>query len=311
MSYPTLLECYTRCREIAGDTEGGGQVYTNTILLGHVQAAVREMFRTMRNLAVTRVIREVYYILPMNTTVLLPASVGINDFAEPIQIAERGGLTSFAVSGAVNVPTGLQVTTTAPHGFNTGYMVTLNALGGLRDVDGAYGVTVTSPTQFIANGLYTVGAYTIGGTAAHSSNNFARLDMGTTVKVSQDNNTRLTNVAWRENRLWFPLCNEDRQLQIIYYSSGTVPVASNDQVTVDDSLDFLATYAMCLASGALGADTMSGSLRKQSVGERWDEGIPGGQLRNLMQAAVRELQNRPVEERCRQAYRPIIPVYGF
>lgn len=310
MPYPTLTECYTRCREILGDTEGGGQIYTNAILLGHVQSAVREMFRTMRNLATTRVIREIYYILPANTTVLLPVTMGINDFAEPISIAERGGLSSVAITGAVNVAAGLQVTT-ATNTFNTGDIVTLNALGGLRDVDGAYGVTVLSPTQFIANGLYTVGTYTSGGTAAHSSNNFAILDFGTTVVVSQSNTSRITNVAWRENRLWFPLCDEERQLQVIYYSSGSVPVSANDQVTVDDSLDFLATFAAALASKSLGADVISADLRQQAVGDDWKRGIPGGLLRGLMQAAVRQLQNRPPEERCRQAYRPVIPVFGF
>lgn len=312
MSQPTLSECYTRTREILGDIEGGGQIYTNTVLLGHIQSSVRELFRSMRRYAVTKVVREVYYILPANTSVLVPSTAGITDLAQPILIGERGGLTTSVVFGASQVATGLSITATA-HLFVMGDVVTLNLLGGLKGAEGAFGVTVVNANTFIANGVIVTGTYTSGGVAARSDNYFYEVTIGTMIPVVRrsSDNDRIVNVAWREGKLWFPVCDEDRQIQISYYSSADVPVGINDLITVDDSLDFIATYAASIAALANGADTLGGTLRVSAAGPRFDEGITGGQLFALMQSGVRELQNRPPEDRSRLAYSPVIPHFGY
>lgn len=311
MAQPTLTNVFDECRSRLGDDEiSGGQIYTDTVLLYPAQAAVRELFKNMRNFGVGKVVREAYYVLPADTSVLQPVTAGITDLSAPIGMGERGGLTSVTITGAVQSGSGLNIT--AVNSFADGDYITLNGMGGIKNASGIFGISNTTGSGFTAGGVISTGTYTSGGVAVKSTDEFRPMTFtDVPFRVSSAHDAQLNSVQWREERFYFPVCNEDRQLRIIYYSSADVPTTGADIITIDDSLDFLALWASSVASLGRGAESLSAMLRKQAVGSAYDEGRTAGALKQLLAAAVRDLQNRPVNERSRGAYRTPMPMFGY
>ena len=306
MPSPTLNEVYEQTRAECGDTEvPGGQIYTNSLLLPHIQSATRTLWRGLRNLATPRVQRTLYYTLPANTNTFYPLSALATDFSEPTgPVGYRGGLTSVAITAAVQSGNNLLVTCSGGHNLTTGDNVVLEQLVGLRGANILCTVTVTSSTQFTANGVLTTGTYVSGGYVVSSTDEFKLLEWRSAIPSSVTRSTPgLTYVVWSDNHFAFMPSNDAQQLRIFYWSSALVPTTGTDVVYVDDCIDFLAKYAGSMACKAQGANDRASTLAVQSVGPRFDEGIFGGELRQLMQAAVRERQNLSPYERGPRPFR--------
>jgi hypothetical protein len=306
MAYPTLTEVYDQTRAECGDTEvPGGQIYTNSLLLPHVQSATRTLWRGLRNLATPRVQRTFYYTLPANTSVFRPSTALITDFSEPTgPVAQRSGLTSVAVSAATQGATSLAVTCSSAHGLATGDTVVLEQLVGLKGANVLCTVTVTSSTQFTANGVVTTGTYVSGGFVVTSTNEFSGLEYRQSIPTSTTRNSRGLSVAvYQDNYFQFLPSNDDQQIRITYWSSAQVPTTGSDEIAFNDCIDFIAKYAGSMACKAQGANDRAATLKVESVGPRFDEGIFGGELRQLMQAAVRERQNLNPYERSPRPFR--------
>ena len=304
MSFPTVTEIYGQARATLADVEvSGGQIYTDTVLLPFVQEAVRRLKSVMKNVSDAMVIKTFYYILPANTSVLAPSTAGINDLTQPIYVEERGDLTTVNVSGATQAAGGLNITTATAHGFSTGNIITLNALGGLKNANGLFGITVTGGSTFTANGVVTVGTYTSGGVACFSNNQFSEMAARDQVKdVTEPTNT-LNYYAWSDGQFFFHSANEQRQLRVAYYSSAATPTSGSDIITIDDSLDFLATYTAAKAARSRRAIAIAGDLIQDAVGNYEGDGIIGGKLREIVNTGVKEWQNLSPEERRRKPFR--------
>jgi len=305
MSFPTLTEVYEQTRAECGDTEvAGGQIYTNSLLLPHVQSATRTLWRGLRNLATPRVQRTFFYTLPANTNTFHPSTALITDFSEPSgPVAQRGGLTSVAVSGALQGAMSLAITCSTAHNLTTGDTVVLEQLG-LSGSNILCTITVTSPTQFTANGVITTGPYSGGGFVVTSSNEFTALEYRQAIPSSTTRDSRGLAVAVYQNGYFqFLPSNEDQQIRITYWSSAQVPTTGADQIAFNDCIDFLAKYAGSMACKAQGANDRAATLKEESVGPRFNDGIFGGELRQLMQAAVRERQNLSPYERSPRPFR--------
>lgn len=306
MSFPTLTEVYEQTRWKCGDTEvSGGQIYTNALLLPNIQEAARALWRGLRNLAVPRVKRTFYYTLPANTAVFYPSTAGITDFAEPAApVAYRGGTTSVAISGATSVATGLQVTTSAAHGLTTGDTVTLEQIGGLNGANILCSVTVSSSTVFIANGVVTTGTYTSGGYVTTSANEFTDLVWAVSLPSSTTHSAQgLNTCAYSENRFQFLPSTTAQQIRVTYWSSAQIPTSGSDQIGFNDCIDFISTYAAAEASRSQGARDNWSILREQAVGPDFSRGVIGGELRQLMLTAVRQMQNLSPYERGPRPFR--------
>lgn len=314
MSFPTLTEVYEQTRWKCGDTEvAGGQIYTNAILLPHIQEGTRALWRGLRNLAVPRVRRTFYYTLPANTAVFYPSAALITDLSEPSgPVSQRGAVTSVAVSAAVLSGGSLAVTTSGAHNLVTGNIVVLEQLGGLNGANVLCSITVTSPTQFTANGVSTTGTYTSGGYVTTSQNEFSDLVWATQLPTSTTQNTTgLDLCVYAGGFFQFIPSNDARQIRISYWSSAQVPTAGTDQIGFNDCIDFIAIYAAAEASRSQGATQQYLTLREQAVGPEFTRGVYGGEMRQLMSAAVRQIQNQDPYERGPRPFRPQTDNYGY
>jgi len=292
MAQPTLTEIYSQARAKCGDTEvSGGQIYTDTLLLPHIQEATRALWRGLRNLAVPRVKRTVYYTLPANTSFFSPTII-VSDFSEPADmVSQRGGITSVAISNAVQSGNNLVVTTSASHNLETGDMVVLEQLGAIRWANVLSPVIVDSSTQFTINGLLTEAVYSSGGYVVTSNNEFEDIPWADKLPSATTQASPALGVCVYANRAFqFSPSTENRQLRIQYWSSVVVPTSGSDVIAFNDCIDFVAIYAASEASESQGASTRAARLKVQAVGPSYDNGIIGGELRSLMSSAVRQMQ---------------------
>ena len=102
-------------------------------------------------------------------TVITPTSFSLNGSAGNAPWAGGGTVALLpvgaTVSGASNA-TPISITTTAPHGFQTGAKVTIDGAQGNTAANGTFTITVTSPTTFTLDDSVGNGAWTAGGSAA-------------------------------------------------------------------------------------------------------------------------------------------------
>lgn len=305
MANPTLDQVYTAARAILADTEvPGGQIYTDSILLPHVQSAVRRMAQAMRGITDSRIIRVFYYVLPANTSVLVPTTAGVTDMQEPIEVGQRSGLTVADISSITVNPSSITANTAVANDFATGDIVTLTTLNGLRYRPAQYAVTVVSGTQFIVNGLVATGTYIGGGKAVYSDNKFSDVQQSYDINFTGGNTQQqLDSYAWRDGQFLFKGSTDQRELKVTYYSSATVPTTGSDVIEVDDSLDFLATYAAAKAARGQGAKDIGSELMADAVGSSVDQGsVRGGRLYDLFNSAVKQWQQMSPEERRRKPF---------
>src|SRR5579885_1687207 len=99
MAKPVLEDIFTQCRSLLGDDQvAGGQIFTDTILQPFVASAIRELFRAMRGTEDPFVLSDAYWVLPANTTVLDPATMGLANFDIPEWIEWQLPATEIAVT---------------------------------------------------------------------------------------------------------------------------------------------------------------------------------------------------------------------
>jgi hypothetical protein len=84
---PTVAEVQAEIQSLLGDEEG--RVFTAALALKGYKRAYRYMREAMLKDQVPRAVTVVLYTVPANTTVLTPATAGIADFGELIELAER------------------------------------------------------------------------------------------------------------------------------------------------------------------------------------------------------------------------------
>lgn len=316
MSFPTLSEIYEQTRWACGDTEvAGGQIYTNTLLLPHIQAATRELWRGMRNLAVPRVQRTFYYTLPANTAIFYPSTALITDFSEPSgPISQRGSLTSVAITAAAlaGSGTGLNITCGSAHGLTTGQMVTLEQINGLQGANVLCSVTVTSSTAFTANGVVTTGTYSSGGYVVTSQNEFEDLVWVDRVPVSTTQSTQgIGAVVYKDGYFQFTPSTDNQQLRVQYWSSAKVPTTGTDVVAFNDCIDFISQFAASNACKSQGANDRAATLWDMAVGPAYTQGVKGGSMRELLLSAVRQRQNMDPYSRGPKPFREQTDNFGY
>ncbi len=288
---PTKTNVLDAARFYLGDDlVSGGQIFTNTILEQPFNMAYRELFRALQGVANPRVRREAFYTLPAYTTVLAPATASITDMGELEYIEERGGMTNVAITNAVN-GAGFVTITAAGHPFSTGDIAVIYGILGMVSANGMYGVTVSSSSAFTLNGAVGPKTYVSGGIASKSTEPFLPMTQRDRIGTYTTGGTLLSEYAWFEDVLHFPICTAARQLRIAYISSAADIVAVGDTTGIDDSLDFLALRTAGLAASSRGAFNRAEELNGMAIGVVADG--TGGILRELVVAGVRAMQANP------------------
>ncbi len=305
MSYPTLQNIFDEMRSNLGD-DGvtGGEICTNTAALIQAQAAVRDMASAMVNVCDIRVFKTAYWVLPANTSVLIPSTMGVMDMAQPMSIMERGNLTIAEITGASYVDPTLTITAVA-HGFQNNVSITQSKVGGMQGANGLFAITVTGTDSSVPNGAVGTGTYTSGGVAVYSPDDFQWMDFTQNVDTQKNNAGYLRYWTWDAglNGFRFIPTGTERQLQIRYESSATVPTSVSDVVYVDNCLSFLGAWAAARFANTRLMQGHATRLATLACGPGMNIDRPGGMLWSLLQSSVRQMQRLPSAERTRPFFR--------
>lgn len=200
-------------------------------------------------------------LLPANTTVLIPSTAGLSDFAEPEMIEERPATTSTVISTTSNT-TPITVTTAAPHGFGA---VGANILGTVTGVSGTvapwgnWGGTVTGASTFTLNGSSGDGSSGTGGNFYPASqvqwNEVLPADLTNVLDGQQQQ--YLMNYCWINEQLLFRGSVQNQMLRLTYYASGNPPTNVNTNINIDNCRDLLAFATAYNAAQAVGWNDMA------------------------------------------------------
>jgi hypothetical protein len=288
MAKPTVQQVLDSARTALGDDAvAGGEVFLNAKLLPSYKKAYRVWWQAMMALGNPRVRRDVYHVVPVNTSVLDPATAGILDFGEPLFFEQRGGLTEKAITNAVLSPVTAEVSiTVAGHGRATGDIATVNGVGGVEGADGIWGLTVADPNTLRLNGSRGTGVYTAGGVLVYSNEAFSPVGW-----------------EWLGDVFRFSPSATPRQVKITYYASGAPPTTFSASIGVDDCEDLLGTLTAAYACATRNPQ-LSDRLLVDALGQYKSVERPGGLMWAFLNTSVRAMQAViPPTERRRLPFR--------
>ncbi len=298
MARPTVTNVYDNVRGQLGDAQN---FWTDAKLQPHFSKAYRVLFRAMEMLGNQFVEREVYFVLPANTATLVPSTAGISDMSDPVDVGDRSNLTVKSVTGATVGSSSVTLTVTG-HGRVDGDVVTVSQAGGIPDASGIWAISAPTADTITLNGCVATGSYTSGGTMVYSGEDFTpvvrveRLSIAPAVGSTRQ-------YSWRNGAFQFHPSGSDRQVKIVYRSSGAPPSSGSAVIPYDDCEDFLATYTAGLAFGSRGASSRRVELLTEALGPAMRTDASGGLLHDLLQLSVRAMQRIPAEKRRRQPFR--------
>jgi hypothetical protein len=91
MAQPLVSDILNDSRQLLSDTEvGGGEVFTDAVLLAHFQIAFRELYDALALAGIPR--SKVIATVTINSFVATPAALGLLDFESPIELRESAGI---------------------------------------------------------------------------------------------------------------------------------------------------------------------------------------------------------------------------
>ncbi len=302
---PNVQNVFDAARSTLGDDQiPGGEVFTNSLLAPHLAVSYAELFRALVNVQSALIQREAYWNVPINTGVVVPATMGIANMEIPLLVEERGSVTAWAVSNAVP-GAGLVTITTAPNTLAAGDQPVIYGIQGLTDdINDVWACTPSSPTVFTANGATATGTYTSGGVVSISAEQFQEVFARDRLTVqAQAPGQSFGIYAWEFGKFRFPPCSVVRQIRVTYKLSGNAPTATTASVGIDDSLTFLNYRTAGLAARSKGMRDRAAAMTLTAVGPNWESGgFAGGILGQMLDAQVRELQNLDTDQRRSPGY---------
>jgi hypothetical protein len=315
----TVQQIFEGTRALLGDTRTpGGARYTNQRLRSpaFAQAAYTELFSVLQNKAIDRTRQIRYPILPAYTSVLYPATAGINDFGDIITISERGftAANSISITGVTpNAASGYCDVTVTSHPFSDGERITIaGVLGVSDDVNGLWMITKQDANTIRLNGCRATGTWTSGGVATYSNQDFLgnELQRVDQVEYSSDapNATSLLSYEWSNDAWRFAGASEARQLEIVFRVSGSFPAGDADSVLVDDAGSYL-IYRIASLAGL--KDMPERAMRWEGIAIGPSRNVAqsiGGMLGSLIKSQVRDKQKiGPIQ---RPPFRPRRGLYA-
>lgn len=127
--------------------------------------------------------------------------------------------------------------------------------------------------------------------ASGSSDDFATVDEVDRLPQRTASDA-LREFVWRLDSFYFVGANTIRQLRINYYASGTAPAAGS--IGIDGTLLFFGNCTAAIAGKRKGYEEWQ-ELWVRAVGDKYTNGILGGELYNIMLPIVRSKQRTPLQ----------------
>ncbi len=291
----TVSDIYGDVRGLLGDS--GAEVFDDTMLAVPFGQAYRELHDCLINNGLPPARREAYPVLPAYTGVLVPAAFNITDLDEPVEVWERGNVSSVAISTLTNA-TPIVVTTASAHGITANTEVTIYGVSTPSVVNDNWWVSVPAADQLALNGSVASGAYGAGGYVAWSSEHWVICNSVDTISQVAPS-SRIKYWQWEQNRFNFRPSTEQRQLKIVYWASGTAP--SSGSIGIDNARSFLAVATAYRAAQMRDMTSRAQELKLEAYGPEMVPNVSGGALRALVNPMVKEMQKRPARP---QTFRP-------
>lgn len=296
MASPTLQNVFDAARDYLNENQvTGGETATNTTLQLSFNQAYRRVWNSLQGVS-KRVQRTVFVNLPANTSVLIPSTYGITDFAEPSIIEERPAASVVAITSTSNA-TPIVVTATA-HGLGTAGQIVEGVIGGVAGTLGPWGryfATIINANSFSLNGSASDGTGGTGGTFTP----WSQLPFIPMVPVDFEAQgldgvpqTYLGTYMWSNEQLQFIGASGIQQLRITYWASGAPPTNNSTVINIDNCIDVMA----CLTAANFALPrwpVISATLFDMALGpDRQADGVDG-LLGDFIKIQVSTMQRGP------------------
>ena len=291
---PTVQQAYSRARLHLGDEKD--QIYHNEVLEPDLDTAYGEMFAVLDLYNNKKTQREAHFDLPARTTYLDPATVGLSNFGEPIDLRERTVADSFTITAVdTTSPPGCILTLSSSHSWSDGQEVIVYLVGGVSDEindNWVADVSGLAANQIKLLGCTATGSWTSGGVVSSSTESWsAPMEASTVPPNYRDVTGRSVGIyQWRGDIFRFPQTNEARQIKIVYSISGSAPIKPTASLGVDDSLRFL-SYRMASTAGYKKYHPRAETYERMAIGQNGEADGRGGFLAQLVGLGIQTLQN--------------------
>lgn len=299
---PTTTTVYAAVRSYLGDDEvSGGDLYTDAVLLPHLQSAVNTLFRCLTRSESPLTERTCYYNLPAGQSYLDLDTAGMGDVAEMLSIRAKTVESSGAIEDLVwNAGTSAWRVASTAHGLSSDNLVYLYGVtdGADEFVNADWRITVINADNFDLRGSpnKTAATATYDSVAATGRWVFATAtDWGYPMNqvdgVQDINDSGLgfrQAYDFRQGALRLqPDLAAARLLEIKYRIEPNNIVSTAPNLRVRNSQDFLARMTAGLAALQKGAAESAAMNLAIAMGSAsladLDEGNPGGLLGSLAQ----------------------------
>ena len=286
----TVLEVFNTARsQLQGGDTSASIGFSNTQMQQFFNVAYPELWQIMAQVQTPRVRRDFFHYLPAYTTLFDPFAIGIDDFAEPEQIEERGNVTTLTITGTTDT-TPIGVATSGTGGLVTNSSVQIADVTGTTAPWGMWYITYLSPTLFSLNGSTAPGVAGTGGKVMWSGDRFLMMGAVRDMPYNQPISSYLRIWQWQDSQLRFLGATQPIQLHITYWASAIPPTNVNTELGIDDCMAFLSTRVASLAAESRGWYEMANRLTARALGPKGEADGSGGLLRSFLNLQVQNLQ---------------------
>lgn len=271
-------------------------VFTAEDLMPFFGMAFREISSLVQRWGLPQAEQTAYYLIPAYSSRFVPAQVGIADFGEPIEIAERGNVTAVPIT-LISDTTPMAVTLdgvapqTNSEVFISGPMTPAAAVG-------RWFWTKTGASAGTLNGSIAAGEFS--GDATLQTSNEKWIPVVPVEDLPQvDPGDALRMWSYEDDTIEFPGATTARQIRLKYESSGVAPASGTIGFT--KARDFLSVRTASLMAPTRQAVTDGANLKEQALGPSGEADGTGGLIRQVVLPMLLEQQKRP---RRPQPFRP-------
>lgn len=271
---PTGQNICDLVRSIVGDTQvAGGQIFKNPYLYGAdqgssppftgkggpMQSAYNWLFERMRTQNDRRSRRTSFGLINSNINYINPITIGIGNMGNPIDIWERGTVTSLPITAVTVQPasTGVDpyVQLAVAHGGSlvNGQVIETYLIQGLSDdVNDYWTITVPDSTHIRLMGATPAGTWTSNtGLVLISTEQWPGQPMNRSWNLFQERTANqgsssanspanmFVNWQWQTGIIRVPPVTAPREIMINYNLSGQIPLDPTLSLGIDDALNVM------------------------------------------------------------------------
>lgn len=303
MSSCTVSDVITLAQSLLGDK----LVQLTADIFEDFATAYGDLINQSNTLALSAIVREVYYTLPANTTVIEPAFLGVTDFAQPQQLWQRQNVSSapLVASGGISLTAGIPVEIHFPGAApQAGGQIELT---GIQGIGGAVMPTWINRDWYVSagsdanslrlNGSITPGVNGTAGSASWSNDTFTKMTSTDYTPQAGPQNQQMGNLStwrWENGKIYVNPCESPIQVWIQYLASPDAPASGEIGLYDGREKNFLA-YATAARFAPKRQIAQGPQLMADAYGPSGEPDGSGGMLRALINPQM--LQNQVTQRR--------------